>query len=329
MHPNPRRILPVVLVLIALIALAYWFFILRPQQSADGTLTASGTIEVAQVQIAPELGGKVIAVFKSEGDAVKSGDTLVQLDTTLLEAQRAQAEAALEVAKANCEAAETNVESAQSAVEAAEAAQSAAQAAVDAAQANLELLASGATSLQIASARAQVSQAEANLKAASANLDTARIRVKTAESQAKAAQAQVDAAQAAVDIVNVQIAKMTIIAPADGIILIRAVEPGEMAAPGATLLRLARTADMTITVYIPEDRYGEISLGQLADVKVDSFPSDTFTAEVVYISDRAEFTPRNVQTVEGRKTTVFAVKLRLIDPGGKLKAGMPADITFK
>ncbi len=94
-------------------------------------------------------------------------------------------------------------------------------------------------------------------------------------------------------------------------------------------LTLANLSNLTLTVYIPEDRYGEVTLGQTVRVTVDSFPGETFRAVVVHISDRAEFTPRNVQTVEGRKTTVFAIKLRLEDPQGKLKPGMPADVVFE
>jgi HlyD family secretion protein len=82
-------------------------------------------------------------------------------------------------------------------------------------------------------------------------------------------------------------------------------------------------------VYIPEDRYGLISLGQTAEVKVDSFPDMTFTATVTHIADQAEFTPRNVQTVEGRSATLYAIKLSVQDPEGKLKIGMPADVTFE
>ena len=84
-----------------------------------------------------------------------------------------------------------------------------------------------------------------------------------------------------------------------------------------------------ITVYVPEDRYGQISLGQQAQVTVDSFPGETFIAEVIHIADQAEFTPRNVQTVEGRSSTVYAIKLRVKDSEGKLKIGMPADVVFK
>ena len=70
-------------------------------------------------------------------------------------------------------------------------------------------------------------------------------------------------------------------------------------------------------------------MGQKADVSVDSFPGQAFSASIVLISDQAEFTPRNVQTVEGRSSTFYAIKLKVEDPTGKLKIGMPADVVFK
>jgi multidrug resistance efflux pump len=80
---------------------------------------------------------------------------------------------------------------------------------------------------------------------------------------------------------------------------------------------------------VPEDRYGEIQLGDKAQVSVDSFPDETFDAVVVRIADRAEFTPRNVQTEEDRRTTVYAVELLVETTLGKLKPGMPADVVFE
>jgi len=112
------------------------------------------------------------------------------------------------------------------------------------------------------------------------------------------------------------------------VVLSRTIEPGEVALPSTPLLTLARLDDLTMTVYIPEDRYGAISLGEEAQVRVDSFPGMTFPATVVHIADQAEFTPRNVQTAEGRRTTVFSVKLAVANPEGRLKAGMPSDVTF-
>jgi multidrug resistance efflux pump len=114
----------------------------------------------------------------------------------------------------------------------------------------------------------------------------------------------------------------------EGVVLTRAVEPGEFAPAGAAALRLGDLGELTITVYVPEDRYGQISRGQAATVTVDSFPALSFPAEVTYIADEAEFTPRNVQTVEGRSATVYAIKLSVTDAEGRLKPGMPADVIF-
>jgi multidrug resistance efflux pump len=135
-------------------------------------------------------------------------------------------------------------------------------------------------------------------------------------------------AQANLDLLDAQLAKLTVYAPMDGVILTRSVEPGEFVQPGAAALTMGNINELTITVYVPEDRYGQIHLGQQASVKVDSFPALTFAAQVTTISDQAEFTPRNVQTAEGRSSTVYAIKLTVTDTQGKLKPGMPGDVTF-
>lgn len=153
--------------------------------------------------------------------------------------------------------------------------------------------------------------------------------VEQAEAALRQAQTAVQQAEANLKVIETQIARLTLTAPSDGVILTRSVQPGEVVSPGAVALTLANLSNLTLTVYIPEDRYGEVSLGQTVRVTVDSFPGETFHAVVVHISDRAEFTPRNVQTIEGRKTTVFAIKLRLEDPQGRLKPGMPADVVFE
>jgi len=172
-----------------------------------------------------------------------------------------------------------------------------------------------------------IALAEARIATAEARLAAAQIETPTAE-QLAVAQAQIDSAKAAVVTLETQIAKTIIIAPADGVVLSRMVEPGEVALPNAPVLTLANLDRLTLTVYIPEDRYGDVSLGQVLQVNVDSFPGESFPATVVHIADEAEFTPRNVQTAEGRRTTVFGIKLALGDTGGKLKPGMPADLVF-
>lgn len=114
--------------------------------------------------------------------------------------------------------------------------------------------------------------------------------------------------------------------PVGGVLLIRAIEPGEIASPTGTLLVVGDLNTLTLTVYVPEDRYGQIKLDQMYPVSVDSFPDQTFMGQVTHIADQAEFTPRNVQTAQGRKNTVYAVRLTLDNPNQDLKPGMPADV---
>jgi multidrug efflux pump subunit AcrA (membrane-fusion protein) len=168
----------------------------------------------------------------------------------------------------------------------------------------------------------QTGDQSTSVTAAQGAVDQAQIAVDQA-------QRGVDQAQASLDLLDAQIAKLVVYAPMDGIILTRNVEPGEFVQPGAATFAMADLNYITITVYVPEDRYGQIKLGQQADVTVDSFPGETFAAQVIHIADQAEFTPRNVQTVEGRSSTVYAIKLNVTDSEAKLKIGMPADVTFE
>lgn len=351
MHPNPRRIIPVVL-LIALIAAGVWYFT-RPAVAQDGALSASGTIEAAQVRVGPEVSGRITSVAAAEGEAVQAGAALIALDDTLLQAQRTQAEAALKAARAAAQAADAAHTAAQANYDLLLAGPSAeqlavaqtlvdrAQIAADSAQETYDALSEFArdttqgkqlkTQLDTALSALDNARAQFDLTKAGARpqqLEATQAQVAATQAQMEAAAAQAQAAEAAVGVLDAQLSKFTLVAPADGVVLTRAIEPGEFAAPGATLLVIGDLSRLTITVYVPEDRYGQVNLGQAASVTVDSFPGQTFTAAVTHIASRAEFTPRNVQTADGRKTTVFAIELAIENTEGKLKPGMPADVTF-
>lgn len=171
----------------------------------------------------------------------------------------------------------------------------------DVASANLQNLKSGSRSQQIAAAHAQVN----------------------------AANDQVVSAQAAIDLINVQLGKLKVASPLQGIVLDMPLSMGEIAPAGAPVVDIGSLDKVTLTVYVPEDRYGSVKLGQKVTVTVDSFPGKSFNGEVTNISDQAEFTPRNVQTVASRSTTVYAVKISLPNPDYVLKPGMPADASFQ
>lgn len=430
-HKRPP--IPLIIILVLVIALSIYFIVTQTTDDQNGTLTASGSIETTQVDVASELSGKVAEVLVEEGQPVSTNDPLLRLDPSLLTAQRTVASAAVDSANAALAAAQTKYDQALEAALAAQAAQrakdwqtsapsefdqpnwyieqdaqvAAAQVELDNAQVDIDTaidnLAEVITDLNnsdyvqaeqdLAEARAafviadqvkdQASKASDNgglndaaqdyYDEALANLDDAEETyndlldsdaaddVEYARGQVLVAQQRYDAAyarlltlqtgaqspvviaaskeldkaksalsqaEASLALVEAQIAKLTVNAPMDGIILTRNVEPGEFVQPGAVALKLADLNNLTITVYVPEDRYGEISLGQFADVSVDSFPGEVFSATVIHIADKAEFTPRNVQTVEGRSSTVYAIKLKVENPEGKLKIGMPADVVF-
>jgi len=463
--PLPVRILVALIIIAAIL-----YFTIGNTNADDGQLKASGTIESVTVNVSPEMAGKVKDVLVSEGETVKAGDALLQLEDSLLTAQRAVASAQLDSANSAVDTAASALVSAQvqydlafnnavlqsdairtvdwyrdepsafdlplwyySQTEQITAAQSEvdlAKAALEDAESNLASVLSSAGSADfvkaetgLASARASyqvakdiydriqnglttedlsrpqlikvargdlfvssvgqdlrdsakknyddatdrldeaqrayddalttdgakdVLQARADLSIAqeryytaldyvlslqigesSSSVTAAQKVLEQAQSAVAQAETAIGQAQANLNLIDTQMARLTIVAPMDGVILTRNVEPGEFIQPGAVALTLADLNNLIITVYVPEDRYGQISLGEEATVTVDSFPGKTFAAEVIHIADEAEFTPRNVQTVEGRSATVYAIKLRVTDGEGKLKIGMPADVTFK
>ena len=216
----------------------------------------------------------------------------------------------------------------------------AAQAGLKAAQETYNRLLTSTASQDVLEVRARVAIARARYDAANDWMNALltgedSLQVKAAQngiaqattlvSQAEAGLAQ---AQAALNGINLQIAKATVISPIDGILLTRNLEAGETVSPGSTVMTIGQLDVVDLVVYIPEDRYGEIDLDEKVSIQVDSFPGDTFNGTVAHISDQAEFTPRNVQTVEGRRATVYAVRLLVPNPEMKLKPGMPADVTF-
>jgi HlyD family secretion protein len=148
------------------------------------------------------------------------------------------------------------------------------------------------------------------------------------QEQLRAARARVTQAQAALDGLLAQRAEMTLLAPADGVLLSRAVHVGEIASPGAALMTLADLSEVNVTAYVAENQLGRLVLDGPASVVVDSFPGRTFSGRVARVADQAQFTPRNVATKEERVNTVYAVEIQVPNPDGLLKPGMAADVTF-
>ena len=208
----------------------------------------------------------------------------------------------------------------------------------DAAQASLNWYRGAPSDIDQAILDAKVSLAQAQLDQAQRDFEdrkpgpdadllaTATGRLTLAHAQLAAARAQ---AKVEAETLDLQLDKLEVRAPLGGVVLARSIEPGEVLIAGAQALSIGQLDHLTITVFLPEDRYGQVDLGDHVQVSVDAFPAEDFDAVVTRIADQAEFTPRNVQTAEGRRTTVFAVELTVADATGKLKPGMPADVLFE
>ncbi len=195
-----------------------------------------------------------------------------------------------------------------------------AQAQLDSAQEDYDTLLQGPDPDDVALAEAQVAFAQAQLALAEAERPTTE--------ELAVAQAQINSAVTNLEAVQVLIDKLIVTTPISGVVTTRNVEAGELIQPGVAAMTISQLDELTVTVYIPENQYGQINLGDNAQLKVDSFPFETFEAYVTRIADQAEYTPRNVQTQEERQTTVYAVELSVDDPEGKLKPGMPSDVVF-
>lgn len=206
-----------------------------------------------------------------------------------------------------------------------------AQAAYEGAQRALDMLYEMRRNPQQLNAQAAASEAE--YRAAEAAVEAARARLEglragATQEEIAAAEAQVQQTQAELESAQILLKKLTLTAPASGQVLEVAGHAGELASPGAVLLTLADLDRVTLTVYVPENRLGEVQIGQTVRVQVDSFPTRVFLGRVATIASQAEFLPRNIQTQEERVSMVFAVKVVIPNPDHALKPGMPADATI-
>ena len=178
-----------------------------------------------------------------------------------------------------------------------------------------------------------LARAEARLTAAEANLtaveqDTRDEQLQVASDQIELAKAQIENYKAQLQNIELQLGKYIITAPSDGVVLSRAVELGEITGPGSVMFEIGPLQHLQLTVYLPEEQFGRVKPGDQANVTTDAYPGRIFTARVDRLADQAEFTPRNVQTVEGRRNTVFAIYLSMDNTDLALMPGMWADVNF-
>lgn len=130
-------------------------------------------------------------------------------------------------------------------------------------------------------------------------------------------------------VLQLQLEKYTLRAPVEGSVLRRAVQQGEIAVAGAPLLTLAEGTALDLTVYVIQADLGKVAVGQRVALEAEALPGEAFVGEVLSVSNKAEFTPRNAQTPADRLNLVFAVKVRADGGDGRLKPGMTVRARFE
>jgi HlyD family secretion protein len=302
-------------------------------------LRASGHVEATEIRIAPDVGGRLLTLSVREGDRVQPGQVLMTLDTRDIElaidrakADRAAADAQLRLVQAGSRV--EDIRQARSQIDTARAELSAARAELDAAEQDLArfetLLANNSGS------RKQRDDAATRRDVARERVASAEGRVTTAQEahsklQAGARPQEVDAARARVSAVTAQIATLekgiadaTLKSPVGGIVTEKLVEVGEVIAPRAPALVVVDLDRAWADVFVPEPAIPQIKIGQQATVFTDD-GGPGITGTIGYISPKAEFTPRNVQTAEERSKLVYRVRINVDNKDGVLKQGMPVE----
>ena len=251
----------------------------------------SGTIEVDEVHVGPRSGGRVDKIFAQEGDRLHAGQPIVQLEASELLARRDLAAAQIDTAMRDADAQAAQLEFARAD-----------------AKRQQELLKSKTVSPNEAERAASAANAQEK------NLEAAKMRIV----QARAQLADIDA----------QMREMQVTAPTDSVLEVLSVKVGDVLPANREVATLLLPQHLWVRVYVPEPWVGRIKVGDHVRARVDSYQGKDFDGVVEQINRQAEFTPRNVQTVEDRIRQVFGVKVRLPNNDDRLRAGMSADVYF-
>ena len=272
----------------------------------ENEISGSGVFEGTEITVSAQIPGQITGIHSEQGDEVAAGDTLARIDTEKLRIQKSQTDAALEEIEFSIKSASNVVEEARDNY------------------ANIEKRYHRIKALyeQSSVSRQQMDDIETQYNASGSALSRARASLNAV----KMKRAQLDASARLIDR---QIRDGIIIAPVSGIVIDQFIEFGEFAATGSPLFSIVDLKDLWIKLYIAETDLGKVTVGDDAVVSIDSFPDDSYDGKVVWISPKAEFTPKNVQTREARADLVYAVKVSVKNPEGILKIGMPADIEIR
>ena len=276
--------------------------------SDENKSDAYGQFEADEIVISAETNGRLLHFGVEEGDNLEQGIQVGVVDTTNLHLQKVELEAAMESVRSN--------------ISKLDAQKLVLQTQLETAQKELNRLRAlqednAATEQQLDSAEGRVNTLQQQIEAV--EVDKQSVSTELLRIEAKMAQ------------INHQIERASIINPVKGTVLSAFAEEHELVSMGKPLYRIANLNEMILRVYISGAQLSDVQLGETVDVLFDENESENYrvTGEVSWIASEAEFTPRMIQTKEERVTQVYAVKVRVDNPEGRIKIGMPGEVRFE
>lgn len=319
-----RRIGIIVLVVVAA-AIAWWRWTTVKLNSSTA-IKGSGIVEVTEVDVAFEVPGTIAERFVNEGAMLDRGEPIARLDDREYRLQVERAEAAKAAAKARYQLLLKGPRGQE--VDQVLAAVVAAESDLDTQQHDLEriqkLFEQGVMS------KADFDRATTARATALAARDRARAQLDMLKEgfrveEVEEGNAHLREAEKALALAELNLSRCQLFAPLSGRVLSKNREAGETVPAGASVVTVGDLTRPWLNLYIGERDLGKVSLGMPAYVTVDSFPTEPFTGKITFISERAEFTPKNIQTQDERVKLVYRIKIELENRNQALKPGMPAD----
>lgn len=282
----------------------------------EGIARGNGRIEAVEIDISTKSPGRIREILVDEGDFVQANDILARMDTDQLESQLKQAEAQLRRAEIGIETARSLVTQREAEHTAAEATVAQREAQLDAAQRRLarsqQLTQTRTISQQVLDDdRATAQGAEAAVGAARAQLAATEAAIGAAKAQVIDAEASVEAARAAIASIQADIDDATLRAPKPGRVQYRVAQPGEVLSAGGRVLNLVDVSDVYMTFFLPTAQAGRVAIGAEARIVLDAAPQYVIPANISFVADVAQFTPKTVETEEERQKLMFRVKAKI------------------
>jgi HlyD family secretion protein len=286
---------------------------------------ATGVFEADEVIVSAEVGGKILDFYAEEGDTLSKGRTAAIIDATNLSLQKEQVEASINALKEKTNDVQPQIRLLEEQVRV----QQSQLATLEKEKARFENLvkADAATPKQLDDIEAQLDVIRKQINVTQRQIDVQRTQVGT---QNRSILSEKEPLQKRVAQLDDQLSRTNVINPVSGTVLIKYVHAGEVTGAGKPLYKIADLSFVLLRAYITGHQLPQVKLGQQVSVLVDEGVKTykTYAGTITWISDKAEFTPKTIQTKEERANLVYAIKIKVANDG-YLKIGMYGEVLFK